>query len=108
MPYPKHILIAQDSLYLIAIASELSHQPGVTVTNAADIHDPFTLATPPDVILVEKDSDLSAALAFIQAYPHSPVLAFDGQAHTVTTLSGKQTSLNTLPDLLKIIEQNTQ
>ncbi len=102
----KHILVAQDSLYLIAIASELSQQPGVTVTNAADICDPFALATPPDIIFVEKNSVLSSALAFIQAYPHTPVLAFDGQAHTVTLLSGKQASLNTFPELLEIIGQN--
>jgi len=102
----KQILIAGDSLYLAALASELGRLPGVVVVMAGEVADPLALASPPDVILVESQGDLAAALALTRAYPLTPVLACDGQNHTVTTFAGRQTRLETLPDLVTTIEHS--
>ena len=102
----KQILIAGDSLYLAALASELGRLPGVVVVMASEVADPLALASPPDVILVERRGDLAATLALVRAYPLTPVLACDGQNHTVTTFSGQETQLETLPDLVKTIEHS--
>ncbi len=98
----KQILIAGDSLYLAALASELGRLPGVVVVMAGEVADPLALASPPDVILVERQDGLTAALA--QTYPDALVVAPDGLRQSVTTLSAKHTNLKTLDDLLTVLQ----
>ena len=98
----KQILIAGDSLYLAALASELGRLPGVVVVMAGEVADPLALASPPDVILVERRGDLAATLA--QTYPDTLVVALDGLRQSVTALSAKHANLKTLDDLLAVLQ----
>lgn len=101
MENTKHILMFGESIYLAAIESALSPIAGFEIIRG-DMADRAELPSP-DTVIVTINGDLAPALAFIETYPNTPVIALDVQTHVLTMLSGEQTAVHTTQDLIDAI-----
>ena len=93
---PKRILLAGESIYLAAIATVLCQQPGIELVRADE--------TAPDAVLLSLHGDLTPAIAYLEKYPGTPIIALDEQTHTLTTISSANAPANTTQDLVQAIQ----
>lgn len=95
---PTHILLVGESLYLAAIATVLGQHPGIVLVRADQAK--------PDAILLSLHGDLSPALAYLEKYPGTPIIALDEETHTLTTITNARTPANTTQDLVRAIHRS--
>lgn len=115
-PAPRKIIVFGSSLLLSVIADFLSAQEGMEVRRApATASDAVAQieSFSPDVILVEQNHEpgLRLAEALLEMFTRSPgklLISLNLETNALTVFSSHQAPVNSLADLVQVIERASQ